>query len=246
MIRHDFSGRVAVVTGGTRGIGAAISTAFLDAGARVVALYGRNRDAAEAFRAGLEPERAERLETASLDVSDSAAVEAYFEAWDGPLDVLVNNAGVRDDAIVGMMTVDQWRRVLGTNLDGSFHMARGAVRLMSRARRGRIINIISPSARLGMPGQANYAASKAGQEAMTRSLAREVAKRKITVNCVSPGFVATDLIADLSDEQKAEYEKMVPLRRFGLPVEIANAVLFLASDEAGYITGTTLDVAGGL
>jgi len=246
MITFDFSGKTALVTGGTRGIGAAISRAFLDAGARVVALYGSNRDAAASFRAALPADHVERLTTASLDVAQYDAVEAFFEAWEGSLDVLVNNAGIRDDAIVGMMTPDQWRRVLSTNLDGSFYMARGAVRLMSRARRGRILNIISPSARLGMPGQANYAASKAGQEAMTRSLAQEVAKRKITVNCVSPGFVATDLIADLSDEQRSRYEQMVPLRRFGQPEEIARAVLFLATDEAGYITGTTLDVAGGL
>jgi 3-oxoacyl-[acyl-carrier protein] reductase len=243
MTPHDFSERTVLVTGGTRGIGAGITEAFLGAGARVVAVYGKNHDAAEAFRARVG---AERLSVTSLDVSDADAVQSFFDAWDGPLHVLVNNAGIRDDAIVGMMTDRQWRSVLSTNLDGTFFMAKGAVRLMSRARWGRIINITSPSARLGLPGQANYAASKAGQQAVTRSMAHEVAKRKITVNCVSPGFVETDLIADLPDEQKEAYRKMVPLGRFGTVDEIAAAVLYLASDAAAYVTGTVLEVAGGL
>jgi len=243
LITFDFSDRVVLITGGTRGIGAGLTEAFLAAGASVVALYGRNHEAATSFT---ERVGSDRLTTASVDVSDGAAVQAYFDAWEGPLDVLVNNAGIRKDAIVGMMTDESWRDVLATNLDGSFFAAKGAVRLMSRKKRGRIINVISPSARLGLPGQANYAASKAGQQAMARALSREVAKRKITVNCVSPGFVDTDLIADLDEAQRAAYRDMVPLNRFGAISEVAAAVLFLASDEAAYITGTTLEVSGGL
>jgi len=243
LIHFDFRDRVALVTGGTRGIGAGISEAFLRAGARVVALYGRNVEAAEAFAARM---KSDRLVVRSLDVTDPVAVAELFGKWDGPLHVLVNNAGIRDDAIVGMMTDEQWRSVLATNLDGGFFMAKGAVRAMSRARFGRIVNVSSPSARLGLAGQANYAASKAGLEAMTKTLAKEVAKRKITVNCVAPGFVDTQLIADLTTEQRAAYEKMVPLNRFGTVDEVANAVLFLASDEASYVTGTVLEVSGGL
>lgn len=243
MMTFDFTDQTVVVTGGTRGIGAALSEAFVGAGARVLALYGRNHDAATAFRERLG---SDRLETRSLDVTDPEAAQRFFDEWEGPLHVLVNNAGIRDDAIVGMMTEEQWRSVLSTNLDGTFHMAKGAVRTMSRARYGRIINVTSPSARLGMPGQANYAASKAGQVALTRTLAREVAKRKITVNCVSPGFVETDLIRDLSDEQKTAYRKMVPLERFGTVEEVAAVVLFLATGQASYVTGTVVEVTGGL
>ncbi len=243
MTLPGLSDRTVLVTGGTRGIGGAVTRAFIEAGARVVAVYGRNQVAAERFSTNVD---SERLKLVQLDVSDGAAVAEFFKAWEGPLHVLVNNAGIRQDAIVGMMTDDQWSRVLQTNLGGSFYMAKQAVRLMSRARFGRIIQISSPSARLGLPGQANYAASKAGQEAMTRCLAAEVAKRKITVNCVAPGFVETELLADLSEETKQAYREMVPLGRFAAPAEVAAVVLFLASDAASYVTGTVVSVAGGL
>lgn len=244
-MRFDFDGQRVIVTGGTRGIGAGLTKAFLDAGASVTATYGRDDAAAQAFRQGLGPV-AERLELARFDVADSDAVEDFFRRFDGELHVLVNNAGIRRDAVLGMMTDEDWRRVLAVNLDGTFFMTKQAVRLMSGQRYGRIIQIISPSGRLGMAGQANYAASKAGQQAMSRSLAKEVAKRHVTVNCVSPGFVDTDLIADLDDETKKGFRQMVPMRRFGTVDEVASAVLFLASRESAYITGTTLEVSGGL
>jgi 3-oxoacyl-[acyl-carrier protein] reductase len=160
--------------------------------------------------------------------------------------VLVNNAGIRRDAIVGLMPREDWRRVLDVNLDGTYHMTKFAVQAMSRQRYGRIVNIVSPCAHLGLPGQANYAASKAGQIAMAKTLAKETAKRKITVNCVSPGFVDTELLSDLDAEKKKELLKMVPLGRFGDPKEIAAAVLFLASKEASYVTGAVLEVTGGI
>ena len=145
-----------------------------------------------------------------------------------------------------MMTSDDWNRVIEVNLTGTYLMSKQAVLLMMKKKYGRIINITSPVADLGFAGQANYAASKAGQVAFTKSLAKETAKKKITVNCVSPGFILTDFIKDLPQEQLAAYKKMVPMRRFGTAEEVADAVLFLASDRASYITGTVLDITGGL
>jgi 3-oxoacyl-[acyl-carrier protein] reductase len=238
----DFNGQRVIVTGGTRGIGRAITTAFLDAGAEVHALYAGNDAAANAFR----EEHPERLTVSKVDVSDYAAVEGFFGNLPAPPQVVVNNAGIRRDQIVGMMPADDWRRVLEVNLDGTFYVSKMAVMAMSRQRYGRIVNIVSPSAQMGFPGQASYAASKAGQVAMARSLAKEVAKRKITVNCVSPGFVDTELLADLTAEQKKAYVDMVPMKRFGTGEEVAAAVLFLSSRAASYISGATLEVTGGL
>lgn len=240
----DFSGQRAIVTGGTRGIGRAISEAFLAAGAEVHATYAGNEAAAEAMKAGCGAP--ERLHPVRFDVSDYEAAEAFFSALPEPPQVLVNNAGIRRDQVVGLMPADDWRRVMAVNLDGTYIMSKLAVQAMSRQRFGRIVNITSPSGALGFAGQANYAASKAGQVALAKSLAKEVAKRKITVNCVSPGFIDTDLLADLSDEHKKGFLDMVPLRRFGQPEEVAHAVLFLASSQASYITGTTLEVTGGI
>jgi 3-oxoacyl-[acyl-carrier protein] reductase len=245
----DFSGQTAVVTGGTRGLGRAIALDLVAHGAHVVATYRSDEDAAarlveESGGAG------ERLSTARFDVADSAAVAAFWERLEGEreggVQILVNNSGIRRDAALALMSEADWRAVLDTNLTGTFLMAKAAVRHMAGRRYGRIVNITSPSARHGFEGQSNYAASKAGQVAMTRSLAREVARRKITVNCVSPGFVDTELLADLSEEQKAAYRASVPLRRFAEPQEVAYAVRALASREASYITGTVLEVAGGL
>lgn len=238
---HDFQEQRVVVSGGTRGIGAAITDAFIAAGARVLATYGSDDARAEAFAAGRE-----NLSLAKCDVADYGAVEKLFGELEAPPQVLVNNAGIRKDAIVGLMPREDWRRVLDVNLDGTFHMTKFAVQAMSRQRYGRIVNIVSPCAHLGLPGQANYAASKAGQIAMAKTLARETAKRKITVNCVSPGFVDTELLSDLDEAKKKELLKMVPLGRFGDPKEIAAAVLFLASKEASYVTGAVLEVTGGI
>jgi len=241
-VKFDFTGRHVVVTGGSRGIGAGISSAFLRAGAEVTAIYAGNEARAQAFQA----EAGSGIRIARLDVADGPAVATWFEAVEPAPAILINNAGIRRDAVLGAMSDEDWRRVLAVNLDGSFHCSKHALRRMSRARWGRIINIISPSGRLGLAGQANYAASKAGQEAMARSLAKEAARRKVTVNCVSPGFIETELLDDLDEERKKALVSSVPLKRFGTVEEIANAVLFLASEEAGYVTGTTLEVSGGL
>jgi 3-oxoacyl-[acyl-carrier protein] reductase len=240
----EFSEQTVIITGGTRGIGKAISSAFLSRNARVIASYVSGVEAAETFKA--EHPKGENLILAKFDVSNPDAVESFFDSLENPPQVVINNAGIRKDQIVGMLTMQEWSRVIDVNLTGSFLMSKFAVRAMSRERYGRIINITSPSARMGIKGQASYAASKAGQVALAKTLSKEVAKRKITVNCVEPGFIDTDLLNDLTEELIQGYKKMVPLGRLGLPEEVANAVLFLASREASYITGTTLTVDGGL
>lgn len=240
----DFRDQRVLVTGGTRGIGAGITSAFLSAGATVTATYATNAANAERFREA-SPER-ERLMIEQCDVSEYAQVERLFAKLEGPPQVVISNAGIRKDAIVGMMPQEDWRRVLAVNLDGAYHVGKLAVKAMSRERYGRIVFITSPSAELGFAGQANYAASKAGLAGLMRALSKEVARRNITVNCVSPGFIETELIADISPEQKAAFLKMVPLERFGTPSDVANAVLFVASKESSYITGTTLEVTGGI
>jgi len=247
-ITLDFNDQTALVTGGTRGIGRAISVAFLEAGARVIATYSGNTEAAEEF-AETQAAHADRLETSRFDVSDYAAVERFFgelRERHEQLDVLVNNAGIRKDGVLAMMSQANWQQVLDVNLGGTYSMCKFGVLMMMRKRYGRIINITSPSGKLGFPGQTNYAASKAGQVALTRSLSKEIGSRGITVNCVSPGFIDTELLADLSDEQKKTYANQVPLKRFGTPAEVAASVLFLASREAAYINGTVLEVTGGL
>lgn len=248
MIQFDFSGQTAVVTGGTRGIGRAISEAFLKSGARVLATFQGNTEAAEEFQQA-NAEHADRLLVKQCDVTDYDAVEELFKFIDaelGVIQVLVNNSGIRRDQIVGMMVQEEWHAVIDTNLTGTFYMSKFAVQNMARKRYGRIVNITSPIARFGMPGQGNYAASKAGQVAFAASLSKETARRKITVNCVSPGFIGTDLIADLPEERVEMYLNLVPMRRFGEVDEVAHSVLFLASKEASYITGTVLEVTGGL
>jgi len=248
MLTYDFREQTVIVTGGTRGIGAAISTAFLNSGARVVATYTRNAAAAQAFAAHCA-EASDRLELQRFNVADYDAVEAFFRDFDTRhthLEVLVSNAGIRRDRVVGMMSRKEWEEVLHTNLSGAYHMAKFAVHRMLPARYGRIVCISSPAARIGFEGQANYAAAKAGLVAFTRSLAKEVARRKITANCVSPGFIDTDFLAELPDMQRKQYRGMVPIRRFGTPEEVAHCVLFLASAAAGYVNGATLEVSGGL
>ncbi len=249
MIRYDFNGRMVIVTGGTRGIGAAVSRAFLAAGAQVTAIYGGNDEAAAAFQATLEPELAERLELARLDVSDYEAAEAFYSAYEQRhpvLDILVNSAGIRRDGVLAMMPKESWERVLDVNLKGSYIMSKLAVLRMARRRYGRIVCLSSPCGRIGFEGQANYAASKAGLVGMVKSLSKEVAKRKITVNCVSPGFIDTDFIRDLPAEQRDAYAASVPMRRFGRAEEVAGAVLFLATEESEYVTGTVLEIGGGI
>ncbi|MBI4665764.1 MAG: 3-oxoacyl-ACP reductase FabG [Nitrospinae bacterium] len=244
----EFDGQTAIVTGGTRGIGGAVSAAFLSAGAKVVAVYGGNEEQANKFR---ERNAAfgDRLEVARVDVADHSAVEEFFNQFESKhksLEALVNNAGIRRDAVVGMMAEADWRAVLDTNLTGTFNMSKFGVRAMMKNRYGRIINITSPCGEYGFAGQANYAASKAGQVGLTRSLSKEVAGRKITVNCVSPGFIDTDFIGDLPEDMKKAYTNQVPLKRFGTAEEVARLVLFLASRESSYITGSVMEITGGL
>ena len=248
MLQFDFTGRVAVVTGGTRGIGAAITKGLLEGGATVFALYASNDAAADAFKASLGP-LGERLSLVCCDVADYASVEAFFAEFDrrhDALDILVNSAGIRRDNVLAMMPREAWDRVLDVDLGGCFNMFKLGVQRMLSKRYGRLIGISSLSGRMGIEGQANYAAAKAGQVAMVKSMAKEVARRKITVNCVAPGFIGTDFIAELPEEQAATYRASIPMKRFGTAEEVASAVLFLASEQASYITGTVLEVAGGL
>jgi len=241
----DLSGQRAVVTGGTRGIGAAITRALLEAGATVRATHVADEAAASAFQESCGP-LAGRLSLHRFDVADPAAVQAFFSGLDGPLEILVNNAGIRRDALLGLMPRESWDQVLAVDLTAAFHTCKLAVRAMMSARYGRIVNVSSPSALRGLPGQANYAAAKAGLIAMTRSLALEVATRGITANCVTPGFVMTDLLRGLPEERLAAMREEVPMKRFAEPGEVAAAVLFLCSREASYVTGSNLMVTGGI
>ena len=248
----DFHAKKAVVSGATKGIGKAVAKAFLEAGATVIGLYGSDDEAAESFIRQWRNDNvseAERLSLERCDVADESAVQRFFtrieEKFD-VIDILVNNAGIRKDAVLAMMRSEDWQRVIDVNLTGTFNMSKQAVLLMMKQKYGRIINITSPMAHMGFAGQSNYAASKAGQIGMMRSLAKETAKRRITVNCISPGFIDTELLEDLTAEQVDTYKKMVPMKRFGRPEEVAAAVLFLAGEQASYISGAVLEVTGGL
>ncbi len=245
----NFEGENVVVTGGTRGIGRAVALDFLEHGARVVAIYKSNDDAARAFAD--ECARFEgRFELVKLDVADYGAVEKLWQELDAKFEsgvqIVVHSSGIRRDRVLAMMSREEWRDVLDTNLTGTFHVAKFAVQHMLMRRYGRIVLVTSPAREHGFEGQANYAASKAGQVGLMRSLARETASRGITVNCVSPGFIDTELIADLDPEVKKRHLAGVPIKRFGTAKEVAYAVRSLCSREATYITGSVLDVAGGL
>ena len=245
---YNFESQHVIVTGGTRGIGAGITENFLKTGATVIATYAGNDEAANAFKDKYS-QYGERLILKKFNVSNTNEVEAFFNDLDKnfpSLEVLVNNAGIRRDNIVASMTEGDWDAVIDTNLKGTYNMTRFAVLAMMKNRYGRIINMSSVGGKLGLPGQANYAASKAGQIAMSLSVSKEVAKRNITINNVCPGFIETELLKDLPEEQIKEYKSQVPMKRFGKVEEVAHAVLFFASKEASYITGATLDIAGGL
>jgi 3-oxoacyl-[acyl-carrier protein] reductase len=234
------TGRVVLITGGSRGIGLACARWFLAQGDRV-AVTSRS--------GGTEEGPADRFLSLTCDVTDPEQVEAAFaaiEAQWGPVEVLVANAGITRDTLILRMTEDAWSEVIDTNLTGVFRVTKRAIAKMIRLRRGRIILLSSVGAFVGLPGQANYAASKAGLVGMARALAREVASRSITINVVAPGLVGTDMLAELGDERTAEFATQVPLGRIAEPEEIAIAVGFLASEGAGYITGVVLPVDGGL
>lgn len=243
-----FLDQVVIVTGGTRGIGRGVTEAFLKEGATCVATYVGNSARAESFKEELGA-LGEKLILKKFDVSKESEVESFFQELDqsvSQIHILVNNSGIRQDALVPSMAGDMWQRVIDVNLTGTFFMSKHAVLRMMKARYGRIINMSSIGGTIGLPGQANYAATKAGVVAMSKSLAKEVGKRGITVNNVCPGFIETELIADLPEDQVAEYKKQVPLKRFGTVQEVAAAVLFLASKEASYITASSIDITGGL
>lgn len=243
-----FESQHVIVTGGTRGIGAGITENFLKAGATVVATYSGNDEAARNFKEK-NSLYGDKLVLKKFNVASSSEVENFFSEYEKSfpsLEILVNNAGVRKDNIVASMTENEWDTVIDTNLKGTYNMTRFAVLNMMKTRYGRIINMSSVGGKLGLPGQANYAASKAGQIAMSLSVSKEVAKRNITINNVCPGFIETELLKDLPEEQVKEYKSQVPMKRFGKVEEVAHAVLFFASKEASYITGATLDIAGGL
>lgn len=242
----DFNNKTVIVTGATRGIGKAIATAYLEAGATVIGTYHSNKTAADTMLAEFGDKN---LSLYPFDIADYEAVENFYktiEEQEVKIDILVNNGGIRRDSVLAMMKSEDWHQVINTNLNGAYHMSKFAVHNMMRQRFGRIVNLTSPMSREAFAGQSNYAASKGGLESMTRSLAKEVASRGITVNCVSPGFIETELIQDLDEATVKSYKKMVPMRRFGKPEEVADAVLYLSQDKSAYITGTILEISGGL
>ncbi len=244
----SFNGQKVVISGASRGIGRAIARSFLKQGATVIGVYAGNEVAAEKMRLECQ-DVGDRLRLSRCDISDPAQVAELFQTIEeefSSIDVLVNNAGIRRDKLMALMDIEDWQQVINVNLTGTFLMAKHAVLLMLKQKYGRIINITSPAASLGFQGQTNYSASKAGQMGLTRSLAKETARKKITVNCVAPGFIDTDFLDGLDENQVVEYKKMVPMRRFGRAEEVAAAVLFLASADAAYITGSLLNVNGGL
>lgn len=245
---NKFENQHVIVTGGTRGIGAGLVKAYLSEGAIVTATYSSNDKAAMEFKEKLS-NYGEKLNIAKFNVADSSAVENFFKNYEErfpSLEVLVNNSGIRKDSIIASMIESDWDQVLDINLKGTYLMTKHAILLMMKNRYGRIVNMSSIGGKLGLPGQANYAASKAGQIALSLATAKEVAKRNITINNVCPGFIETDLLHGLPEEQIKEYKSQVPMKRFGKVEEVASAVLFLSSREASYITGATLDITGGL
>jgi 3-oxoacyl-[acyl-carrier protein] reductase len=241
--------QTAIVTGGTRGIGAGIVKHLLSLGAKVVATYLSSDSSANAFKESLTPEEQGRLELAKFDVSSFAACEAFYKQFDldhSELHILVNNSGIRKDNILPLMPSDDWNQVIQTNLTGTFNMTKLAVERMLRARYGRIVNISSIASHMGLPGQTSYSATKAGQIAFAKSLSKEVAKRNITINNVCPGFIETDLVSDLPEALKKQYIDQIPMKRFGQAQDVAHAVAFFANPASSYISGTTLEVSGGL
>jgi 3-oxoacyl-[acyl-carrier protein] reductase len=241
-------GKVAIITGASRGIGRAVAIELAKNGAKVVINFAGNRAAAEQVLAAVKENGGEAI-LHQADVADSAAVEAMFKAATdafGRVDILVNNAGITRDNLLLRMKEEEWDAVMNTNLKGIFNCTKVAAKIMMKQRSGKIINMTSVVGLMGNAGQANYAAAKAGVVGFTKATAKELASRNITVNAIAPGFITTDMTAVLSGDVKADLAKQIPLGRLGAPEDIAAAVLFLASDAAGYITGQTLAVDGGM
>lgn len=242
----DLSGKVALVTGGSRGIGRAISLALAAHGARVAVNYASNATAAEQTVHEIGAEQATAI---AGDVSDPVAAAKIVEnaiAAYGRIDILVNNAGVTADDLILRMSEAEWDTVIDTNLKGTFSVTKAAIRPMVRQRFGRIINISSVAGIVGNAGQANYSAAKAGIIGFTKAIAKEVASRNITANVIAPGFVDTEMTASLTEAQREEIMRLVAAGRTGTPQDVAPAAVFLASNEAAYITGHVLTVDGGL
>jgi 3-oxoacyl-[acyl-carrier protein] reductase len=244
----ELAGRVALVTGGSRGIGRAIAEELARAGATVIFTYVSNASAAAEVEKAIA-EAGGKAKAVRCDVSDHEAVDALVAQIvqeHGGIDIAVNNAGVTRDQLILRMKPEDFDAVIATNLRGAWSVCRAVVKPMMKKRAGRIINLSSVVAGMGNPGQSNYAASKGGLEALTRSLAREIGSRAITVNAVAPGFIDTDMTRELSDEVRSALVERIPLGRLGSAADVAAVVRFLASDAAGYITGQVIHVNGGL
>lgn len=250
-IRYDFSGKVVLVTGSSRGIGASILEAFAQAKATCIVNYfadaeGQNAQDAAVTAARLTALGAPQVHVLAADVSKYDSVASLMQQVQekaGGLDVLVNNAGILRDRTIKKMTSDDWQAVIDTNLTGVFHCNKLGADILRDG--GRIVNISSVAGLIGIHGQANYSAAKAGVIAMTKVLAKELSRRQITVNAIAPGVVQTTMISAIKPEMLAEYVKQIPVGRLGQPADIANAVLFLAAQESGYITGQVLPITGG-
>jgi 3-oxoacyl-[acyl-carrier protein] reductase len=244
----DLHNQVALVTGASRGIGRAIAQHLAKLGAKVVGTATSEAGAAS-ITEYLHAIGAESGKGAVLDVNDGAACNALIESIQkefGTISILVNNAGITQDQLAMRMKDEEWDAVIATNLTAVGRLSRGVLRGMMKAKHGRIINITSVVGSAGNPGQMNYAAAKAGVAGMTRALAREIGSRNITVNCIAPGFIDTDMTKALNEQQIAGLLQQIPLGRFGMPEDIAAAVGFLASSHASYVTGSTLHVNGGM
>jgi len=239
--------KFALVTGASRGIGRAISIKLAEQGYHILINF-KNNDEEALKTAALVEQKNVKAQLLKFDVSSKEDVDTVLGTWiennkEDTIEVLVNNAGIREDALMIWMTDDQWQRVVGSSLDAFYFVTRHILNGMLANRYGRIVSVVSLSGIKGMPGQTNYSAAKAGVIGATKALAQEVARRGVTVNAVAPGFIRTDMTQDLNE---AELKQLVPMKRFGEPDEVADAVVFLASGKASYITGTVLSINGGL
>ncbi len=244
----DLKGKIALVTGSTRGIGKATALKLAQAGANVV-VTGRSLERASEVAKEIEEQTGVKVIGVELDVGNPDSVEKAVSKVNeelGPVDILVNNAGITRDTLFLRMKLQDWEEVLKVNLTGTFLMTQACIKGMIKKRWGRIVNLSSVVGFTGNVGQANYSSTKAGIVGFTKTLAKELASRNITVNAVAPGFIETDMTEVLSDEIKENYKKQIPMGRFGKPEEVANVILFLVSDLASYITGEVIHVNGGM